>query len=125
MNRRTFLKAATGGLGSVYAGARGWTPDAPQPSGPDTVPDIVVVGAGAFGGWTALYLREMGVAVALIDQYGAGNSRSSSGGETRQIRAAYGDRDMTLAESSRHSTVGKCDRRSGEEHYSSRRASCH
>jgi monomeric sarcosine oxidase len=55
-------------------------------------PEIVVVGAGAFGGWTALYLRELGHSVFLIDAYGPGNSRSSSGGETRQIRAGYGDR---------------------------------
>ena len=93
MNRRTFLKAAGGGLGAV-AGARGWTLHAKQPATRDTIPDIVVVGAGAFGGWTALYLQEMGVAVTLIDQYGAGNSRSSSGGETRQIRAGYGDREI-------------------------------
>jgi Mlc titration factor MtfA (ptsG expression regulator) len=34
---------------------------------------VVVVGAGAFGGWTALYLRELGHRVTLIDQYGATN----------------------------------------------------
>ena len=56
--------------------------------------DVVVVGAGAFGGWTALPLREMGVPVTLIDAYGPGNSRSSSGGETRQIRAGYEDREL-------------------------------
>ena len=55
-------------------------------------PEIVVVGAGAFGGWTALCLRELGYSVLLIDAYGPGNSRASSGGETRQIRAGYGDR---------------------------------
>jgi glycine/D-amino acid oxidase-like deaminating enzyme len=32
--------------------------------------------------------------VTLIDAYGPGNSRSSSGGETRQIRAGYGDREV-------------------------------
>ena len=55
---------------------------------------MVVVGAGAFGGWTALSLREMGVPVTLIDAYGPGNSRASSGGETRQIRAGYEDREL-------------------------------
>jgi glycine/D-amino acid oxidase-like deaminating enzyme len=54
----------------------------------------VVIGAGAFGGWTALYLREMGLSVTLVDQYGPGNAYSSSGGEMRQIRAAYGDREI-------------------------------
>lgn len=50
---------------------------------------IVVVGAGAFGGWAALHLRRAGHRVTLIDAYGAGNSRASSGGETRLIRAVY------------------------------------
>jgi glycine/D-amino acid oxidase-like deaminating enzyme len=53
-------------------------------------PHIVVVGAGAFGGWTALYLRRRGARVTLIDAWGPGNSRASSGGETRVIRGAYG-----------------------------------
>jgi sarcosine oxidase len=55
-------------------------------------PHIVVVGAGAFGGWTALYLRRQGARVTLLDAWGPGNSRASSGGETRVIRATYGDR---------------------------------
>jgi glycine/D-amino acid oxidase-like deaminating enzyme len=55
--------------------------------------DVVVVGAGAFGGWTALHLAEMGRSVTLVDAYGPGNSRASSGGETRQIRVGYGARE--------------------------------
>ena len=51
---------------------------------------IIVVGAGAFGGWTALYLLRSGFHVTLIDAWGAGNSRSSSGDETRVIRSTYG-----------------------------------
>jgi sarcosine oxidase len=51
---------------------------------------IAVVGAGAFGGWTALYLLRAGARVTLIDAWGPGNSRSSSGGETRVIRGTYG-----------------------------------
>ncbi|MDQ4080281.1 MAG: FAD-dependent oxidoreductase [Gemmatimonadota bacterium] len=50
----------------------------------------VVVGAGAFGGWTALALQRAGMRVTLVDAWGAGNSRASSGGETRVIRGAYG-----------------------------------
>jgi sarcosine oxidase len=49
----------------------------------------VVVGAGAFGGWTALALRRAGLRVTLVDAWGAGNSRASSGGETRVIRGVY------------------------------------
>ena len=56
---------------------------------------IIVVGAGAFGGWTALHLRQRGYEVTLLDAYGPGNSRSSSaGGETRVIRGSYGLRHV-------------------------------
>ena len=55
-----------------------------------TKPRIVVVGAGAFGGWTALHLRRMGAEVLLLDAWGPGNPLSSSGGTTRVIRAIYG-----------------------------------
>lgn len=51
---------------------------------------VVVVGAGAFGGWTALHLLRKGAQVTLIDAWGPGNSRASSGGETRIMRAVYG-----------------------------------
>lgn len=57
-------------------------------------PHVVVVGAGAFGGWTALYLRRRGARVTLLDAWGPGNSRASSGGETRVIRATYGPREI-------------------------------
>jgi len=51
---------------------------------------VAVVGAGAFGGWTALRLLERGARVTLVDAWGPGNSRSSSGGETRVMRGTYG-----------------------------------
>ncbi len=51
---------------------------------------IAVIGAGAFGGWTALHLLERGARVTLIDAWGPGNSRASSGDETRIMRGAYG-----------------------------------
>src|SRR6266508_2880678 len=53
-------------------------------------PRVAVVGAGAFGGWTALHLLRRGARVTLLDAWGPGNSRASSGGETRVIRATYG-----------------------------------
>src|ERR1700685_3803746 len=53
-------------------------------------PHIAVVGAGAFGGWTALHLLERGARVSLLDAWGPGNSRASSGGETRIMRGTYG-----------------------------------
>jgi glycine/D-amino acid oxidase-like deaminating enzyme len=53
-------------------------------------PHIALIGAGAFGGWTALHLLERGARVTLLDTWGPGNSRASSGGETRIMRASYG-----------------------------------
>jgi glycine/D-amino acid oxidase-like deaminating enzyme len=55
-------------------------------------PAVVVVGAGAFGGWTALALLRRGCRVTLVDAWGPGHARASSGGETRVIRGVYGDR---------------------------------
>jgi len=51
---------------------------------------VAVVGAGAFGGWTALHLQRAGAQVTLVDSWGPGNTRASSGGETRVIRTIYG-----------------------------------
>ncbi|MFZ2083479.1 MAG: FAD-dependent oxidoreductase [Candidatus Sulfotelmatobacter sp.] len=53
-------------------------------------PHVAVIGAGAFGGWTALHLLERGARVTLLDAWGPGNSRASSGGETRIMRGTYG-----------------------------------
>src|SRR5258705_11536219 len=53
-------------------------------------PQVVVIGAGAFGGWAALHLLRKGARVTLVDAWGPGNSRSSSGDETRVIRSIYG-----------------------------------
>lgn len=64
--------------------------------------DVVVVGAGVFGTWSAHHLHEAGVNVALIDAYGPGNSRSSSGDETRILRFGYGP-DAVYSELARRS----------------------
>jgi sarcosine oxidase len=52
--------------------------------------DVAVVGAGVFGAWTAWHLAKRGQRVALVEAYGPGHSRASSGGETRIIRMGYG-----------------------------------
>jgi glycine/D-amino acid oxidase-like deaminating enzyme len=85
LDRRTFLEAAGVQAGVLAVASRARA---------QTSPEVVVIGAGAFGGWTALALRERGASVTLLDAYGPGNSRSSSGGETRQIRAGYADREL-------------------------------
>jgi glycine/D-amino acid oxidase-like deaminating enzyme len=81
VSRRTFLRCAGAlplaalGVTELFASAK---------------PRVAVVGAGAFGGWTALHLRRMGADVTLLDAWGPGNMLSSSGGKTRVIRAIYG-----------------------------------
>jgi monomeric sarcosine oxidase len=56
--------------------------------------DVAVVGAGVFGSWIAHQLQGAGRRVALIDAYGPGNARGSSGGQSRVIRMGYGDQEI-------------------------------
>ena len=85
LSRRALLASGAGGLLAAALPARRVA------AGPAAAPAVVVVGAGAFGGWTALMLRRGGARVTLVDAWGPGNSRASSGGETRVIRAIYGE----------------------------------
>ena len=71
-----------------------WPADSVVPARSARGLKAVVVGAGAFGGWTALELRRRGARVTLVDAWGPGNARASSGGETRVIRATYGSRTI-------------------------------
>ncbi|HEY6140368.1 MAG TPA: FAD-dependent oxidoreductase [Thermoanaerobaculia bacterium] len=82
VSRRTFLRCA----GALPFAALG----APELFGAASRPRVAVVGAGAFGGWTAFHLRKLGCDVTLVDQWGPGNAKSSSGGTTRVIRSIYG-----------------------------------
>ena len=52
--------------------------------------DVAVIGAGVFGAWTAWHLQRAGKSVLLVDAWGAGHTRSSSGDESRIIRMGYG-----------------------------------
>ena len=75
-------------------------------------PHIAVIGAGAFGGWTALHLLERGARVTLLDAFGPGNSRASSGGETRVMRGTYGpDQPYTEMAARALKLWGKYERR--------------
>ena len=85
MKRRAFITSAGGGAVAAGLAGRGGLA-APAGGGFD----VAVVGAGVFGAWTAWHLRRGGRRVVLIDAYGPGNSRASSGGETRVIRMGYG-----------------------------------
>src|SRR4051812_47814553 len=55
-----------------------------------TTYDVAVIGAGAFGAWSAQWLGRSRHKVLLLDQYGPANARASSGGESRIIRLGYG-----------------------------------
>ena len=83
--RRGFVKAV--GASVVAAGL---APPRAYAAAAGDAYDVVVVGAGTFGAWTAWHLRQRGRKVLLVDAYGPGNSRASSGGETRVIRMGYG-----------------------------------
>jgi sarcosine oxidase len=79
---------------------------------------VLVVGAGAFGGWTALHLRRAGAEVTLVDAWGPGNARASSGGETRVIRSIYGATRRYVEMAAKALTLwGEWDRASGEQFY--------
>ena len=80
-SRRSFLKSSAV-AGAYLIGSRAVASSRRN--------SVIVVGAGAFGGWTALHLLKKGAKVTLLDSWGPGNSRASSGGETRVIRATYG-----------------------------------
>ena len=53
--------------------------------------DVVIVGAGTFGGSLAWWLAREGHGVTLVDQFEPGDRRASSGGETRLLRCAHGE----------------------------------
>ena len=69
--------------------------------------DVAVVGAGAFGAWTALLLARRGRSVVLLEAYGPGHSRSSSGDESRIIRMGYGADEIYTRWSARSLTLWK------------------
>src|SRR5215813_9336058 len=107
--RRDFIKVASVGagafmLGGTTAGNGAPTPRVPGLSPARSIPsatqssDIVVIGAGLWGSFTAMNLRRMGAKVTLVDAYGPGNARSTSGDETRGVRSSYGDRPGALGE---------------------------
>lgn len=89
LHRRSFINLTATGAAALA------TPGMARPAG--GAPDVAVVGAGVFGAFTALALRERGHGVVSIDQYGPVSPRASSSGETRSIRAGYGDQGFYSA----------------------------
>ena len=75
----------------------------PEPTQPDRAPrksDLIVVGAGVMGTWTAFWARHGGAgpagtaggnrSVVLLDAWGTGHPRATSGDETRLIYNSHG-----------------------------------
>jgi sarcosine oxidase len=114
IDRRGFLKVAGLQAGLIAAGAKSLeaaaatatmaaTERTRETAGPSVgrgraTYDVVVIGAGCWGGWTALNLQQQGAKVLMIDEWGPGNSRSTSGDETRGVRSSYGDRPAPAGE---------------------------
>jgi glycine/D-amino acid oxidase-like deaminating enzyme len=84
VTRRSLLKGGAGAASLLAAPALVRA----QSLGSDA--RTIVVGAGAFGAWTAERLREAGGKVLLLDAWGPAHARASSGGESRMTRGAYG-----------------------------------
>ena len=91
--RRKFLKSTSSGALGVALIPAAVGGSAPGTSTGEAY-DVAIVGAGVFGAWTAYRLRKAGRKVALLDAYGPGNARASSGGQTRVIRMGYGDKEI-------------------------------
>jgi glycine/D-amino acid oxidase-like deaminating enzyme len=93
LGRREFLQLAGAGTAAAFAQTFTPAPGIDKPKKKSGSPShVIVIGAGAWGSWTAYHLVKSGVKVTIIDQYGAANSRATSADETRGIRSSYGDR---------------------------------
>lgn len=88
MDRRQFVNTSL--LAALVNIVKGMTKEKHTKMTKPNKGKIVVIGAGAFGGWTAFHLLDRGYDVVLLDAFGPGNSRASSGGDSRVIRGIYG-----------------------------------
>jgi monomeric sarcosine oxidase len=84
LTRRSFLLASAGTAAAASL-PKSLGAQSRRPS-----PDVIVVGAGVFGVWTARKLQETGRNVLLLDAWGPAHARASSGGESRMTRGSYG-----------------------------------
>ena len=57
-------------------------------------PDVIVVGAGILGAWTAFFLRRQGARTLLLDAWEPGHLRATSSDESRVLRCGYGPRRL-------------------------------
>jgi sarcosine oxidase len=77
---------------------------------------VVIVGAGTFGASLAWTLARRGEQVTLVDQFEPGDSRATSGGESRLIRCSHGaDPDYTATARRARGLWRELEAESGEE----------
>jgi monomeric sarcosine oxidase len=89
LSRRELIRGATAATTLTAAGVARRA----RAAAPGTW-DVIVVGAGVFGAWTAWHLRRAGKKVLLLDASGPAHTRASSGGESRMTRTIYGADDV-------------------------------
>ena len=89
MNGRRNMLRTLGALGVATVASGG-----PSLASDRKAYDVVVVGAGVFGIWTAFKLHKAGRRVAVVEAVGPAHSGASSGGESRVIRCGYGDKEV-------------------------------
>ena len=122
-NRRRFLKTASSGAGALALGADRLF--ASQGAAANATAEIVVVGAGAFGGWTALYLREMGFIGHADRSVRSGKFARDLGRRvTADPRRLRGTRDSIRDGCCRRSTAGRRAKPNGGRGSSSEPVSC-
>jgi sarcosine oxidase len=91
LSRRTLLASIAAAAGASSVKATAAERDGQGRSSTQTGrPDVIVVGAGVFGAWTAWHLLKLGRKVLLLDAWGPAHARASSGGESRMTRTVYG-----------------------------------
>lgn len=91
ITRRTVVGSLAGALAgaAVVSGNEAAAQTSPVPRAGQEW-DVVVIGAGVFGSWSAWSLRKQGKKVLLVDAWGPSHARASSGGESRLTRTEYG-----------------------------------
>ena len=79
MKRRDMIRTAVGAATALAAAAEASALQATKSPAGNGIFDVAVIGAGVFGVWTAEHLLRAGRSVLLLDAWGPGHSRATSG----------------------------------------------